>query len=152
MDNNELDIKAFKRLQYIHLTFCIIMILLIVIILLLNQLVSNNIINRNDNTLLYIAFFATCMFPIISNSIFHRRLEGIDLDEPVKFRLKKFIHANIMRYIWIIGAGIINVMMWYLTATLLLAIFNGFLLLVLLIIRPVKFKVIRILRLRPTKV
>jgi len=151
MDNNELDVKAYKRLQGYHIAFCVVMILFTGVIIAFNTVVGYNVLNKNDNTLLYIAFFSTCIFPVISNYIFYKRLEGIDLDEPVRFRLKNFNKANIVRYLWIVGAGAINVMIWFLTATLLLAIFNGFLLLVLIIIRPIKFKVIRTLRLKPTK-
>jgi hypothetical protein len=151
MDNNELDIKAYKRLQNAHIVFCVIMIFFTGIIIAFNKLVGNNVLNRNDNTLLYIGFFATSVFPIISSYIFNKRLEEIDLDEPVRFRLKNFISASIIRYLWIVGAGAINVMVWFLSATLLLAVFNGFLLLVLIIIRPIRFKVIRTLRLKPMK-
>ena len=151
MDNNELDIKAYKNLQTIHWVFCAVMASFIVIIFAFNKLVGYNVITKNDNSLLYVAFLATSIFPIISNYVFYKRLEAIDLDEPVKFRFQNFLNANVIRYLWISGAGVLNLMVWFFTATLLLAIFNGFLLLVLIIIRPIKFKVIRTLRLKPIK-
>jgi len=125
------------------------MIVFIVIIIGFNQLVGGNIINRNDNSLLYVGFLATVLFPIISNFIFYKRLEAIDLDEPVKFRFGKFLTANVIRYLWLAGAGVLDMFVWFLTSTLLIAVFNIFLLLVFIIIRPIKWKVIRTLRMKP---
>ncbi|WP_448702051.1 hypothetical protein ACFGVR_07170 [Mucilaginibacter sp. AW1-3] len=149
--NNELDDKAYKKLQIAHRIFAAIVAIFIVIVVSLNKLVGANILNRNDNSLLYVAFAATILFPIISNYIFYKRVEEIDLDEPVKYRFNNFFNANIIRYIWITGAGILDLMVWFFTATMLIAAFIGFLFLIFLLIRPIKSKVIRTLRLKPMK-
>lgn len=147
--NNELDAKSYKTLQTVHWAFASAIAVFIIIIVSLNKLVGANILNRNDNSLLYVAFAATILFPIISNYLFYKRIEEIDLDEPVKFRFKNYLTASIIRYLWIAGAGILDLMVWFFTATMLIAAFIGFLFLIFILIRPIKFKVIRTLRLKP---
>jgi hypothetical protein len=147
--NNELDDKSYKTLQIIHWVFASTVAAFVIVIVSLNKLVGANILNRNDNSLLYVAFAATILFPIISNYLFYKRVEEIDLDEPVRFRFKNYLTASIIRYLWIAGAGILDLMVWFFTATILIAAFVGFLFLIFILIRPIKFKVIRTLRLKP---
>ncbi|OCX50268.1 hypothetical protein BEL04_23450 [Mucilaginibacter sp. PPCGB 2223] len=147
--NNELDPGAYKKLQVIHAVFAAITAVFVIIIVCLNKHVGANILNRNDNSLLYVAFAATILFPIISNYVFYKRVEEIDLDEPVRFRFSNFLTANIIRYMWIFGAATLDLMVWFFTATILVAAFVGFLFLVFLLIRPIRFKVVRMLRLKP---
>ncbi len=150
-NNNELDLKAYKKLQIIHLVFCLVTALFIVIVVLLNKRVGANVITRNDNSLFYVGVLATILFPISSNYVYSRRLEAIDLDERVKYRFSKFITASVVRYLWIGGAAILDVMVWFFTANVQMAGCLSFLLLVFIVIRPVRAKVIRTLRLKPGK-
>ena len=149
--NNELDTAAYKKLQIVHGLFAMVIAVFIIVIVCFNNRVASNILSRNDNSLLYVAFAATILFPIISNYIFYRRIEEIDLDEPVKFRFNNFLTANIIRYLWIFGAATLDLLVWFFSATLLIAAFIGFLFLIFLLIRTIKIKVIRTLRLKPTK-
>lgn len=147
--NNELDAKSYKTLQTVHWIFASAIAVFIIVIVAFNKHVGANILNRNDNSLLYVALAATVLFPIISNYLFYKRVEEIDLDEPVRFRFKNYLTASVIRYLWITGAGMLDVMVWFFTATMMIAAFVGFLFLVFILIRPIKFKVIRTLRLKP---
>jgi len=149
--SNELDPVAYKKLQIVHGLFAVVIAAFVVIIVCFNKHVASNVLSRNDNSLLYVAFAATILFPIISNYIFYRRVEEIDLDEPVKFRFNNFLTANIIRYLWIFGAATLDLLVWFFSATILIAAFVGFLFLIFLLIRPIKPKVIRTLRLKPIK-
>jgi len=147
--NNELDTQWYKKLQIVHGIFTILAGIFIIIVVIFNKQVGANILTRNDNTLLYVAIAATLLFPIISNYVFYRRIEQINLDEPVRFRFGNYLTASVLRYLWITGAGILDIMVWFFTATILIAGCLGLLFLVMLLIRPVKLKVIRTLRLKP---
>lgn len=147
--HNELDAQWYKKLQVIYGIFTILTGVFMAIVVAFNKQVGTNILTRNDNTLLYVAIATTLLFPIISNYVFYKRIERIDLDEPVRFRFSNYLTASILRYAWIAGAGILNILVWFFTATMLIAGCLGFLLLVMLLIRPVKLKVIRTLRLKP---
>src|SRR5476651_157533 len=140
--NNELDARSYKTLQTVHWVFASALAVFIIIIVAFNKHDGANILNRNDISLLYVALAATILFPIISNYLFYKRVEEIDLDEPVRFRFKNYLTASVIRYLWITGAGILDIMVWFFTATMLIAAFIGFLFLVFILIRPIKFKVI----------
>jgi len=147
--NNELDVRQYKKLQTVHGIFTAVTAAFTVIIVALNKLVGANILNKNDNSLIYVAFAATILFPIISNYIFYKRVEEIDLDDSVKFRFNNFLIANVVRYLWIAGAAVLDMLVWFFTATMLVGAFMGFLMLIFILIRPIKWKVIRTLRLKP---
>jgi len=149
ISNNELDQPSYKKLQTVHGVFTTVIGIFVIIIVAFNKSVGANILNRNDNSLLYVSFAATILFPIISNYIFYKRVEEIDLDEPVKFRLSNFLTANVVRYLWIAGAGALDLLVWFFTATMLIAAFMGFLFIIFILIRPIKWKVIRTLRMKP---
>ena len=149
--NNELDIRWYKKLQIIHAVFTVFTFIFVLIVVIFNKQVTGNIITRNDNTLLYVALTATVLFPIISNYVFNKRVEQIDLDEPVRFRFSNYLTASVFRYLWILGGGILNLMVWFFTANILIGALLGVLFLVMLLVRPVKLKVIRTLRLKPVQ-
>jgi hypothetical protein len=150
-NNNEFDLRAYQKLQTIHRILCVVIILFIIIVVLFNKRMAANVIAKNDNSLLYVALLATILFPISSNYVYHRRIQSIDLDEQVKYRFIKFKVATVVRYLWIAGAAVLNVMVWFFTANIQMAVALSFLLLILIIIRPVKAKVIRTLRMKNLK-
>lgn len=146
MNNSNQNTQPFKTLQIIHAALCAGLIMFLAVTLFLNGGKWHTDITAHDVPLFYVAITFVVGMPFLSNLMYQKKLALVDLKAPANTKVVQYTTACIIRYALIEGAALFNVVAWFVTGNLILAIVAGALILFMIALRPVKSKVMTILQ------
>lgn len=146
MNTIEPTTSRFKTLQIVHGALCTGVILFLIITTFLRQGKGHIAVEASDSPLLFVAVVLAVVAPFLSKYLYQKQLNAIDLTSPLDKRFPQYISACIIRYAVMDAAALFNVVIWYLTGSLIAAIVAGALILLLIALRPRKALVTHILQ------
>jgi hypothetical protein len=145
---NNKNASPFKVLQIIHGALCLGPTLFLAVTTFLNSqhAGSRNGVTPNSNILIYIAVIFAAMLTLMSNFLYHKIVQTIDLSLPLNQKFMKYQSACIVRYAMIEGAALFNVVVWFLTGNSTTAFVAAALIGLMIAVRPVKSKIVTLLQ------
>lgn len=146
MDNTTPTAQPFKTLQILHLAMCMAVILFLATTLIKNNGKGHTDIRPHDTVMLCVAIAFAIVLPLLSQMMYQKKLAEIDMAAPLNTRIAQFTTACLIRYAVLEAAGLFNVVVWYVTGNLILAITGGAIIVLMIALRPVKNKVINTLQ------
>ncbi|RKR81168.1 hypothetical protein BDD43_1312 [Mucilaginibacter gracilis] len=141
MENVKPTSQPFRALQFVHGALCAGAILFLAFTMVLNGKKGHTEITHTDQYVLYIAIALALTMPFLSYMIFFNKVAKIDKAAPLSERITRYTSACIVRYATLQGVALFNLATWFATKNLILAAVGGAIILFLIVLRPVKRKV-----------
>ncbi len=142
MNNPNQQPSSFIVLQIIHGGLCLSPLLFLIVTSSINKNQAHSDIRPNDVPLIYAALIAALVSPVAGNYIFRKKLLEIDANSAVAEKFKAYLTICIIRYALLEAAALFNIVTAFLTGNLIASVASVILLLYMVMIRPVKTKVI----------
>lgn len=142
MTNTTQQHQPFKTLQIIHGALIMGMVLFLVLTSSINENQAHTTIEPNDIPFLYIALIAAIAAPIVSNFIFRKKIFEINNRASLTTKFKRYVSACIVRYALVEGTTLLSIVVSYITGNILASVIAVALIIYMIMIRPIKRKVI----------